>query len=266
MKGLKRFLSILLIGGLLPLSGFAAMQGQRQTSDNPDVERLRIQAEDQARQEAEQRDWETKIFSVRYVDLLQLRNALSMFRARMQSSPELHVLSVKAPKEIMPAIEDAIKRLDVPQPPQPRKEAELTIYVVLASDQPETAPAIPSVLNPVLNQLKSVLSYKGYKLLDTLITRSGNTFSTMPTRLDGTIALSENSKPSYGFSASFQIVNPDGKGQVLRLDNMSFQLSGMGVNARVASAVEIPQGQQVVVGKATLGDRALILIMSAKFD
>lgn len=264
MNGLKRFLSIVLLGGVLPLSGFAAMQGQRQTSDSADVERLRIKAEEAVREEEEQRDWETKIFSVRYVDLGQLSNALSMFRAKMQSSPELHVLSVKAPKEIMPAIEDAIKRLDVPQP---RREAELTIYVVLGLDQPEAAPAIPSVLNPVLNQLKGVLAYKSYRLLDTLLTRSGNTSNMMsPTSLNGTLALSETLKPSYDFRAGFEIENPDGKAMVLRLNNMSFRLGGAGLNAMVSGTVDIPQGQQVVVGKATLGDKALILIMSAKFD
>jgi len=39
-----------------------------------------------------------------------------------------------------------------------------------------------------------------------------------------------------------------------------------GNGASVSGNVDIPQGQQVVVGKATLGDKALILVMSAKFD
>src|SRR5262249_7380029 len=155
-------------GIFLPLSTLASPQGQRQTSDNPDVERLRIQAEERAREETEQKDWETRIFPVRYVDLRQLTNALSMFRAKMQSSPELHVISVRAPKDIMPAIEDAIKRLDVPQP---RREAELTINVIIGSDQAEPAAALPANLNGVVNQLKGILSYKSYRLLDTLIKR-----------------------------------------------------------------------------------------------
>jgi hypothetical protein len=256
-----RLLSIALLGILLPLSSLAAAQGQRQTSD-PEVERLRIQAEERQREEEEQKSWETRIFSVRYADLGQLTNALSMFRAKMQSSPELHVLSVRAPKEIMPAIDDAIKRLDIPQP---RKEAELIIYVIMASDQPEPASAIPSNLNSVINQLKGVLSYKGYKLLDTLITRSSNT-SGMTVRLQGTIVLSEPVKPIYDFRAGFQIENPDGKATVLRLNQMQFNLMGSGVNATVSGTVDIPQGQQVVVGKTTLADKALILVMSAKFD
>jgi hypothetical protein len=263
MNALMRFLSIALLGSLMPLSGFGA-QGQRQTAD-PEVERLRIQAEERQREEEEQKSWETRIFSVRYVELGQLMNALSMFRAKMQSSPDLHVLSVRAPKEIMPAIEDAIKRLDVPHP---HKEAELIIYVIIASDQPEPQSTIPSNLNPVINQLRGVLSYKGYKLLDTLIARSSNTSYMMnPTTLSGTIALSESLRPSYTFRSGFQIENTDGKAPVLRLNGMQFNLRGGGVNpADIAGTVDIPQGQQVVVGKATLADKALILVMSAKFD
>lgn len=261
MIEVKRLLSIItLLLGVLPWSAF----GAQQRSDNPDVEKLRIQAEERQRQEEEQKDWETRIFTVRYVDLGQLTNALSMFRAKMQSSPELRVLSVRAPKEIMPAIEDAIKRLDVPQP---RREAELTIYVIIGSEQPEPSGSIPAILNPVVNQLKGVLAYKGYKLLDTLLTRSSSSNNFNATTLNGILVLSDAAKPSYAFSSSFLIEN-DGKSPLLRLNNMRFMLQGGGFGSSpgISGNVEIPQGQQVVVGKATLGDKALILVMSAKFD
>jgi hypothetical protein len=265
VNAVRGFLSIVLLASLLPLSSFAAPQGQRQTSD-VEAERLRIQAEEKARQEIEQRDWETRIFPVKYVDLIQLNTALSMFRAKTMASPDLRVISVRAPKEIMPAIEDAIKRLDVPQP---RSEAELTIYVVVGSDQPELPSAIPSNLNAVVNQLRGVLAYKGYRLLDTLITRGTGypwgAFSGGETTLSGALVISETVKPSYNFSTRFQIEN-DGKSPLLRLNNMRFQLQGSGLSAGVSGTVDIPRGQQVVVGKATLGEKALILVMSAKFD
>src|SRR5438128_4929174 len=106
------------------ISTLLAQNPQPQPSPEIQVERMRIEAADRARAEVEERDWETKIFTIRNVDPGQLFVALRMFRARMQPTPELHILSVRAPKEIMPAIEDAIKRLDVPTP---SKNAELTI-------------------------------------------------------------------------------------------------------------------------------------------
>jgi hypothetical protein len=233
-------------------------------AQNPnDAERLRVEIAERARQEVEQRDWETKIFQIRYVDPDELRRALSMFRSNISySGAGLRVLSVRAPKEIMPAIDDAIKRLDVPSP---RRDAELTIFVLLASDQ-EAAGAVPAVLQPVVNQLKGILTYKGYHLLDTLLTRASHSRGT-PARLTGTLTINPNLTPSYSFGAIFQIDNPDGKVPILRLNQMQFDLNAPNVApVRIAGDVEIPQGQQIVVGKATMGERALILVMTSKFS
>jgi len=254
------------ISGLVPQ---LLAQNPQQRNDAVEVERLRIQAEERARQEVEQRDWETKLFQIRFVDPNELRSALSMFRSNISySGGGLRVLSVRAPKEIMPAIEDAIKRLDVPMP---RKDAELTIYVLLASDQASAAP-MPANLQPVVNQLKNVFSYKGYQLVDTLIARGRESNGTS---LRGTLPIEHASFPgnaTYQFRGTFRILNPDGKEPVLRLENMLFQLgvptdaAGHTTSLQIETDVEIPRGQQVVVGKATYNDRAFILVMNAKFD
>ena len=246
-------------------------QNAQQRNDALEVERLKTQAEERARQEVEQRDWETKLFQIKYVDPGELRGALSMFRSNISySGGALRVLSVRAPKEIMPAIEDAIKRLDVPMP---RKDAELTIYVLLASEQP-SAVQLPATLQPVVNQLKNVLSYKGYQLVDTLIARGRETNTN--TVLLGALPVEHAPFPgnvTYRFGARFRVMNPaDGKEAVLRLENMQFQLNvpidtaGHTTDLQINTDVEIPRGQQVVVGKATYNDRAFILVMNVKFD
>ncbi len=142
--------------------------------------------------------------------------------------------------------------------------------MLVASDQADTSSTLPSALNSVVNQLKGVFSYKGYRLVDTLITRATN--STSLATLDGSLTLSENSKPTYRFQTLFQFSNLDSKVPVLKLNRMSFTFGGIfpgdnsGPRAGISGDVEIPQGQQVVVGKATMGDRALILVMTAKFS
>jgi hypothetical protein len=239
---------------------------QAQPAPEIQVERMRIEAADRARAEIEERDWETRIFPVRNIDPNQLYAALRMFRARLQPTPDLHILSVRAPKEIMPAIEDAIKRLDVPTP---SKNAELTIYVIIASEQAEGTSNIPSNLQAVVNQLKNVLSYKGYHLVDTLITR-GTDRRNAPTSLMGTLPTGIG----YNFSARMRIESQEGKVPRVRLDDMTFRLQAErntpGVTAApfgvsISTDVEVPRGQQVVVGKATYGDKAYILVMSAQF-
>ncbi len=228
---------------------------------------MRIEAAERARADVEERDWETRIFTLRNIDAGQLSIALRMFRARMQPTPDLHILSVRAPKEIMPAIEDAIKRLDVPTP---SKNAELTISVIVATEQAEGASNTPSNLQAVVNQLKNVLSYKGYQLIDTLIAR-GTDRRNAPTSLMGTLP----NGIGYAFNARMRIENSDAKSPRLRLDDMTFRLLAPrnvpngpapgAVEVSISTDVEVPRGQQVVVGKATYGDRAYILVMSAQF-
>lgn len=249
------------------ISTLLAQNPQPQPSPEIQVERMRIEAADRARAEVEERDWETRIFTIRNIDPGQLSIALRMFRARLQPTPDLHILSVRAPKEIMPAIEDAIKRLDIPTP---SKNAELTIYVIVASEQAEAANNIPSNLQAVVNQLKNVLSYKGYHLVDTLIAR-GTDRRNAPTSLMGTLPTGIG----YNFNARMRIESQEGKVPRVRLDEMNFRLQGerntpggatpapFGVS--ISTDVEVPRGQQVVVGKATYGDKAYILVMSAQF-
>ena len=249
----------------LSLSPGLFAQNNNQRSSDIEVERLRLEA--QRQHDAERSDWQTKIFQIKYVEPGELRRALSMFRADMnESGGSLRVLSVRAPKEIMPAIEDAIKRLDV-QPSSPSRSADLTVYILMASDQPDTTTALPPALQPVVNQLRSVLAYKGYQLADTLIARGADgrdiqLRGALPIAIPGlpnTPPAPVN--PSYSLSGRFRIENPDGKAPTLRLTGMQFMMGPVSI----VTDVEIPQGQQIIVGKASMGDRAFILVMSARF-
>ena len=246
-------------------SGLLAQNPQQSN----DAQRLQIELAERARQEAEQATWETKIFQIRYVDPGELQRALSMFRSSINyAGGGLRVLSIRAPKEIMPAIEDAIKRLDVPAP---RRDAELTIFVVVASDQADSTSNVPSALQPVINQLKGVLSYKAYQLVDTLITRASDTRNLVT--LNGTVMLGTQTA-AYSFQARFRMETPDGKAApILRLSEMGFRLQPIlgipgppGPEVRISADVDVPQGQQVVVGKATMGERAVILVMTSKIS
>jgi hypothetical protein len=242
------------------------------------VERLRIEAETRARREAEQRDWETRLFRIQHADARQMQQALSLFRASIAAEPGMGVLSIRAPKEIMPAIADAIKTLDVPRPALPTRTADLTIHLLEATNQlspagvpPASAGPVPAVLQPVVEQLKAVLQYKNYNVVTAILARGSDgreTASSGFLNLGGP----PGELSQYGFQARFGIeTSEQGKQRVLRLQNMEFWLkvyTGPAAgwqNLRIATNVDIPVNQQVVVGKTTLADRAFILVMSAKF-
>ncbi|PYS33111.1 MAG: hypothetical protein DMG14_32545 [Acidobacteria bacterium] len=220
---------------------------------------------------------ETRIFDIKYTDVNLLERVLSVFGAQINPSPQLHVLSVRAPKEIMPAIAEAIQRLDVPPaPPPPSKNIELIIYVINAADQPDDA-SLPAPLQPVINQLRSVLSYKGFQVVDTQVVRGMNGRQTQTSGhlpfVPKPLSVGTATPPPsiYRFNTTFRVRGTD-KEPVVFLEGMKFgvqipnfqnggwQYYDVGIN----SDVEIPRGQQVVVGKTTIGERALILVMSAR--
>ena len=77
----------------------------------------------------------------------------------------MKVISVRAPKEVLTAIEESLQRLDVPQ--VPAKNVQLEAYLLTASGQGSSV-NIPGDLEPVIKQLKSVFNYQGFRLLGTL--------------------------------------------------------------------------------------------------
>jgi len=279
MKSLVLFLMLVIAPPL-----FSQGNQRPPTPPEVEVERLRIQAEERARRDAEMRDWETKIFPIKHVQPQRLRTALSMFQAQFQEEPVLKVMSVRAPKEIMPAIEAAIKMLDVPSAAL-SKTAELTVYVLLATEQQDPTKTIPAVLRPVIDQLKNVMAYKGYQVLDTIIAKGGERGGTSSGGVLPPLYRDSGQPSEYRFFTRLFVETPEGKPPVLRVTDMQFTLTvdignavanpalpqGMPIGPprmaqpTITTDVEIPAGQQVVVGKATLGANAVILVMSAKF-
>jgi hypothetical protein len=92
----------------------------------------------------------------------------------------------------------------------------------------------------------------------------------------------------YTFQGHFRVVSSGEGVDALRIDELNFELripvvsgtSGAGddvavrsfqygsfqyVNVGINTDVEIPAGTEVVVGKATVGDSAVILVMTVEF-
>lgn len=255
MNRLKTSLSAVLL-----LMGTSASLAAQNAQQNDSAERYRLELAENARREAEQRDWVAKIFEIKFADPGQLQRALGIFRAQISYTGG-RLLAVRAPKEIMPAIEDAVKRLDVSSP---RKDAELTVFILMASDQPETG-TLPATLQPVVAELRKVLAYKGFQLIDTLIARGGEGRDISLTGALPALMSQRQDITAYNFGARLNV-----ESGALRVTNMRFALNlpnpgGGFTNVSIGSDVEIQAGQQTVVGKATFVDKAFILVMTAKF-
>jgi len=218
-------------------------------------------------------NWPVKIFQVKYADVNQLAKVFNPFGAVITADRDLKVLSVRAPKEILAAIEEAIQRLDVPAPPA--KNIDLNAFLLMASPQ-GPAGTLPTDLEPVVKQLKTIFNYQSFRLIGTLSLRQrdgsgGSVSGVLPSGAGG-----EQKWPiNYGLRIQSAFITSDTKERAIRVNNLNLSLnvpvsSGPGQfnyhDVHIETSVDVHENQKVVVGKANVdnADNALILVLTAR--
>jgi hypothetical protein len=263
---MRRLLSVFLrtsIAILLPAVVFAqsdlCVRSSEPVPTEARAEQLRIEAAERAARETERRGWDVKMFSVKNSLSNASLQALCIFRIEVVNQSTLRVVQVRAPKELMLSVEDAIKRLDVPPPSQIVKSIDLTGYLLVAVEPPDPKfQPLPAILKSVGTQLANILpSSSTLVLADTFVLRGLDRQS-----------LSMSGFISFSTTASIR----DGSGvSVVHLDrlNMIYVIDGASGNQiRLDTNVDVPPNTQVVVGKATPNRpgpiKAVVLVMTAK--
>lgn len=208
--------------------------------------------------------WPVRVFQVKYADVNRLANVFSAFGVQVHRDENLKILSVRAPREILDAIDEALKRLDIPSPPD--RNIDLTVYLLIGSLQGTPSDALPKDLEPVIKQLKTVFNYQGFRLLDTLLMRDREGEGG---GVNGAVVLGVRDTPAnpYSFRIGSATITSDGKERLIRINRLQFSLSTGGTSqVGVDTGIDIREGQKVVVGKANFGnsDNALILVLTAK--
>ncbi len=219
----------------------------------------------------------TRVFQLEHVQPGALAATLSLFDAEIMPNNSLNTLTVRAPADIMPAIVDVIGRLDVLKVEQ---GVEVTAYILSADNQSAPGMPVPEHLLSVVDQLQGVFSYSRFGLIDTIMVRG---FEGRPWDVSGMISLPgtvnrpQDEPTHYDFEGGFGVVHADDAPPRLRIYNMRahFRVPVMSGDAfsgglsytevSIGTDVEIPSGTQVVVGKSTIGDSALFLVMTAEF-
>ncbi len=228
-----------------------------------------------------------RVFQLKYVDARWLEQLLFPYGALIQRQDNLNSLAVRAPSAMIDTIADLIKQLDVPA--NTAKTVELTCYLIMAAPQSGGGDSTPPVLKPVIDQLRNVLTYKSYTVVDTII---GRTNAGRELNLSGAATKISDLVPwpsGYQLSIRPGLIG-EGKDQVIRLETISFNgaVESVDPNAtsskdappvpnlpggrylrtqvNISTTLDIKQGQQVVVGKSTVRDHALILVVSAKIQ
>ncbi len=219
-----------------------------------------------------------KILQVKYADPQRLANLLSVFGLKLQVDSAMKVIAVDGVSETVNAFEEALKRLDVPSPAE--KNIELLFHVLMASAKP-VAEKLPADLEEVARRLRAVFAYQGFSLLDTIIMRvrdgqGSNSSGATSGRLnrDGGDQI-----PRYQLGIRKAELASADKAAMIRIDDLRFGLQlpvsfkdDKGVThtnyreAGMQTAIDIREGQKVVVGKATTdgSDQAVILVATAR--
>lgn len=221
-----------------------------------------------------------KIFEIKNRDPRELAQILSPLGsgfkgAIMQPNFEHKTLTVRDFPENLAAIEEAIKRLDTPLPAKPSKpispNIEVTAFVLIASNSEPPSGAMPAQLKDVIAQLQNTFNYKSYQLLTPIVQR---------TKLEGGGVGSKGTAtlPDKSLSADYRFnilrMYPEknyDENPVILLDSLSFYLDGTTLQdqqqigkAEIQTKLNVRDGEKVVVGTASLKDKALILVLTTK--
>lgn len=214
-----------------------------------------------------------KVFEIKNREPFSLYRAIytlgSGFKgAQMSYSNEDHLVVVRDFPENIAVIEEAIKRLDVPQPTNP--DIEIHVHFLLASNVDGGSNQIPREIADAVNQLRSTLTYKNYYLASSIVQRTkasgrgiagdGNVEIGSPLFRDLTVL-------QYVLRADGVNVSGSPGTSMVDLRNFSFELStspGAGGRAAIRSDLNLKEGEKVVVGTASLKDKALVLVVTAK--
>jgi hypothetical protein len=205
-----------------------------------------------------------RLFVLKYADPNQMRDLLN-FMGTVRTNTELHAVTVSATANSMAAIEDAIKRLDVPTAaPQ---NIDLTMYLVAGDDGDAASAPLPRDLDSVVAQLGNNFSYKAYRLWDvlTMRTRTGQVVT-----LDSSGGSGDAPPNRIRVATSITIRSTTIAGDgTIRINGLQANSKVQGVaettQVGIRTDVDIKEGQKVVVGKQSTGpNQALFLVIMAK--
>jgi hypothetical protein len=216
-----------------------------------------------------------KVFEVKNRDPRSLLAALSPLGsgfkgATINYSDEFKTLTVRDFPENIAAMEEALKRLDTPQAAQP--DIELRMNVLIASNVEGVANQYPADLGDVVKQMQAMLNYKSYTNIATVVQRvragSHNIGISGTAEVAGNLLGGGARTAYYDCSArSMSLTSDSSGGYLVQLSESVFSFHGLSGDlgqANIHTDLNLRNGEKVVVGTATLGNKGLILVLSAR--
>jgi hypothetical protein len=219
-----------------------------------------------------EKSFRSKVFEVKYRDPFSLANVLTRLTsgfkgAGITPNNEFKTLTVRDFPENLVTIEEALKRLDTPGAPP--TNIELHMHVLLASNAGSGSVDVPPELKDVLAELRGTLNYKTYELAASVVQRLTET----PRGLQGSgtaeVASGNPGTPNFimpyeYFLGAVSLVQNATGGPSVQIGEFSFSAISDKDRAKVNTALNLRDGEKVVVGTAAIRNRALVVVLTAK--
>ncbi len=230
---------------------------------------LPMAAQDQKKEEPKEALVQ-KLFVLKYADPNQVNNLIHVFTNNTTPNSAMHAIAVSATPEAMAAIEDAIKRLDVPS--STPQNFEVMAYLLIGAEADGATPAaLPKELDSVVAQLKSAFSFKAYRLSNVLTVR-GRAGQRLSTEDSGdAVVIGDVAQPIFTqFRINSLSLGADGAIHVDGLGLSSSVPMGQGSqfmrrDVAINTDLDVKEGQKVVVGKIGINAKeAMFLVLVAR--
>jgi len=246
------------------------------------------QKKDEKEPAQDDKKFAVKLFEIKYRNPDSLANALYALGSgakgsMMQANSNLGTLTVRDFPENIAAIEEALKRLDLPD--KSPVSLEFQLHLIAASMTPSEKATLPKNLEPVVEQIKSTLKFTNYRYVSSALNRvsdrgkidsSGVTGSLFPTPAGVTNTPENPSFYRYGLSRVSLTQDAAGKESV-QIETFNFSVSvpvKIGADPRstqyrdigIITPLSLREGEMAVVGTANIGgsDEAIIVVISVK--
>jgi len=231
-----------------------------------------------------------KIFDIKYRDPEMLVAAVSALgsgdpNSKLNWSKSLKTITARDYPENLAAIEEALKRLDVPEPkstaPVPAS-IEFQVHLIAAGNTAAEKSSFPTALEPVIKQLQGTLKYSHYRLITTLLSRGNESANVQGSGVTDPLfpVARDLGKAYYNYRLNGVRLASDAAGkEIIQIQTFSFNVStpvltkGSGATAEyqyrdngIQTSLNLREGEMAVVGTANLGssDEAMIVVVSAR--
>jgi len=223
----------------------------------------------------ESQGFKGKVFEIKYREPAAVARAVSNLSsgfkgAAISYNQDFNTITVRDFPENIAAIEEAIKRLDTPQAAAP--DIEFRMHLLIASNAEGATSQFPPDLADVVKQLQATLNYKSYHLITSIVQRvkEGNGLSSGGVALVKPPLVSENADARYTYNINnISLVSSSTGASTIQLRRFSFIVNGNDYHAPLGQAsisteLGLRDGEKVVVGTASLRDKGMVLVLTAK--